>query len=122
MIVHKILIGLPTNPIMISLLVSISTVVGCGVMPAGQASNRTFTVTGFTTLLVAMVYTSATNAVRFSGIATTEEGAKMFVQRLVMQTRSPARAVISAILSQLTVDIRLHANELPNGYWPRRDA
>ncbi|KAJ1367797.1 hypothetical protein KIN20_028790 [Parelaphostrongylus tenuis] len=63
-----------------------------------------------------MVYTSATNAVRFSGIATTEEGSKGFVQRLVMQTiinvlerqgRSALlpNAVISTILSQLTVDI-----------------
>ncbi|KAJ1367980.1 hypothetical protein KIN20_029023 [Parelaphostrongylus tenuis] len=52
----------------------------------------------------------------FSGIATTEEGAKEFVQRLVMQTiidvlerqgRSALLpdAVISDILSQLTVDI-----------------
>ncbi|KAJ1360181.1 hypothetical protein KIN20_019096 [Parelaphostrongylus tenuis] len=71
---------------MISLLVSISTVLGCGVMPAGQASYRTFTVTSFTTLSVSVVYISATNAVRFPGIATTEEGAKGFVQRLVMQT------------------------------------
>ncbi|KAJ1350371.1 hypothetical protein KIN20_006148 [Parelaphostrongylus tenuis] len=104
----------PTNLIMISLLVTISTVVGCGVMPAGQASNRTFTVTGFTTLPIAMVYTSVTNAARFSGIATSKEGAKGFVQRLVMQTiidvlerqgRSALLpdAVISAILSQLTV-------------------
>ncbi|KAJ1365981.1 hypothetical protein KIN20_026484 [Parelaphostrongylus tenuis] len=63
-----------------------------------------------------MVYTSATNAVRFSGIATTEKGAKGFVKRLVMQTiidvlepqgRSVLLpiAVISAMLSQLTVDI-----------------
>ncbi|KAJ1368825.1 hypothetical protein KIN20_030163 [Parelaphostrongylus tenuis] len=109
---------LPIKSIMISLLVSISTVVGCGVMPAGQASSRTFTVTGSTTLPVVMVYTSATNAARFSGIATTVEGAKGFVQRLVMQTISIIDvlerqgrsallpdAVISTILNQLTGDV-----------------
>ncbi|KAJ1366780.1 hypothetical protein KIN20_027541 [Parelaphostrongylus tenuis] len=42
----------------ILLLVTISTALGCGVMPSGQASTRTFTVTGFT-LPVAMVYSSA---------------------------------------------------------------
>ncbi|KAJ1366592.1 hypothetical protein KIN20_027283 [Parelaphostrongylus tenuis] len=114
---------------MISLLLTVSTVLGCGVMPAGQADNRTFTVKGFT-LPVAMVYTSPTNAVRFTGIATTEEGAKGFVQRLVMQTvfdvleRQGRRAllpdaVISAILGQLTVRDHLYTNELPNGYEPR---
>ncbi|KAJ1367977.1 hypothetical protein KIN20_029020 [Parelaphostrongylus tenuis] len=79
-------------------------------------SNRTFTVTGFTTLPVAMVYTSAMNAVRFPSIATSEAGARGFVQRLVMQTvfdvlERQARsallpdAVISAILDQLAVEI-----------------
>ncbi|KAJ1365410.1 hypothetical protein KIN20_025700 [Parelaphostrongylus tenuis] len=40
---------------MISLLAAISAVQGCGVIPMGQASTRTFNVTGFT-LPVAMVY------------------------------------------------------------------
>ncbi|KAJ1358844.1 hypothetical protein KIN20_017376 [Parelaphostrongylus tenuis] len=81
---------LPTNPIMVSLLAAISTVLGCGVMPAGQA--------------------------RVPGIATSEASAKGFVQRLVMQTvfdvlEHQARsallpdAIISAILGQLTVEI-----------------
>ncbi|KAJ1372998.1 hypothetical protein KIN20_035316 [Parelaphostrongylus tenuis] len=78
MSIYKNITGLPTNPIMISLVVSISAVVGCGVMLAGQASNRTFTVTGFTTLPVAMAYTSAKNAVRFSGIATRETSARIY--------------------------------------------
>ncbi|KAJ1366596.1 hypothetical protein KIN20_027288 [Parelaphostrongylus tenuis] len=77
---------LPTNSIVTSLLMTISTVLECGVLPACQASSRTFTVTGFTTLPVAMVYTSAMNAVRFPSIATSETGARGFVQRLVMQT------------------------------------
>ncbi|KAJ1352844.1 hypothetical protein KIN20_009324 [Parelaphostrongylus tenuis] len=38
----------------ISMLATISTVFGCGVMPAGQRSTRSFTVSGFT-LPVAMV-------------------------------------------------------------------
>ncbi|KAJ1372994.1 hypothetical protein KIN20_035312 [Parelaphostrongylus tenuis] len=115
--------GLPTNPIMILLLVSISTVVGCGVMPAGQGSEQKIILIRLigpspsrATLPVAMVYTSATNAVRFPATATTEEGARGFVQRPRMQTiidvlegqgRSAllSDAVISAILSQLTVDI-----------------
>ncbi|KAJ1350406.1 hypothetical protein KIN20_006191 [Parelaphostrongylus tenuis] len=107
---------LPTNSTVISLLITVSTVLGCGVLPAGQESSRTFTVTGFTTLPVAMVYTSAVNAVRFPGIATSEASARGFVQRLVMQTvfdvlERQARsallpdAVISAILDQLTVKV-----------------
>ncbi|KAJ1359952.1 hypothetical protein KIN20_018787 [Parelaphostrongylus tenuis] len=98
------------------MLATISTVFGCGVMPAGQASTRTFTVTGFTTLPVTMVYTSVVNSVGHPGIATSEAGARGFVERLVMQTvidvqESQGRgallpdAVISAILSQLSVQI-----------------
>ncbi|KAJ1355458.1 hypothetical protein KIN20_012855, partial [Parelaphostrongylus tenuis] len=104
--------SLSTNSIMMSLLLTVSTVLGCGVMPAGQggaqkivsiveiihfrlllsklrnlvaAGNKTFSVTGLT-LPVSMVYTSQANAIRFSGIATSEAGARGFVQRLVMQT------------------------------------
>ncbi|KAJ1354490.1 hypothetical protein KIN20_011457 [Parelaphostrongylus tenuis] len=62
-----------------------STVLGCGVIPAGQASTRTFTVTGFTTLPVSMVHVDKGDA-RFPGIATSKEGAAGFVSRLVMQT------------------------------------
>ncbi|KAJ1369607.1 hypothetical protein KIN20_031096 [Parelaphostrongylus tenuis] len=102
---------------MISLLVTISPVLGCGLMPAGQASTRTFTVTAFTTLPVAMVYTSAANSVKVSGIPTSQAAAKAFVERLVMQTvfdvlESQARsallpdAVISTILGQLEVRVR----------------
>ncbi|KAJ1374273.1 hypothetical protein KIN20_036927 [Parelaphostrongylus tenuis] len=79
-------------------------------------STRTFNVTGFTTLPVNMVYTSAMNAARVPGIATSQEGARGSVSRLVMQTvfdvlESNGRsaflpdAVISTILSQLTLNI-----------------
>ncbi|KAJ1353083.1 hypothetical protein KIN20_009638 [Parelaphostrongylus tenuis] len=92
---------------------------GCGVLPAGQGSTRNFTVTGFT-LPVAMAYTTATAVLaQVPGIATSETGAKGFAERLVMQTvfdvlESQARsallsdAVISAILSQLTVTVNTH--------------
>ncbi|KAJ1354830.1 hypothetical protein KIN20_011886 [Parelaphostrongylus tenuis] len=88
------------------LLDTISTVLGCGVMPAGQARTRSFTVTGFT-LPTAMG----------------------FVQRLVMQTvldvlEKQARnaflpdAVISTILDQLTVNIAYEPLECKNAANP----
>ncbi|KAJ1368305.1 hypothetical protein KIN20_029411 [Parelaphostrongylus tenuis] len=63
-----------------------------------------------------MVYTSAANAIKVSGIATSQEGAKTTVARLVMQTvfdvlERQARsallpdAVISSILGQLEVKV-----------------
>ncbi|KAJ1370378.1 hypothetical protein KIN20_032090 [Parelaphostrongylus tenuis] len=117
--------GIPTDHFMISLLATISTVFGCGVMPAGQGSTRNFTVTGFT-LPVAMAYSTSTAVLaQLPGIATSEAGAKGFVERLVMQTvvdvlESQARsallpdAVISAILSQLTVIVNYTPLECPN--------
>ncbi|KAJ1374645.1 hypothetical protein KIN20_037377 [Parelaphostrongylus tenuis] len=107
---------LPTGSFMISFLATISTALGCGVMPAGQASTRNFNVTGFT-LPVAMVYSTAADVqARVPGISTSVEGAKGFVERLVMQTifdvlERQARSallpdtVISTILGQLRVQI-----------------
>ncbi|KAJ1359057.1 hypothetical protein KIN20_017674 [Parelaphostrongylus tenuis] len=106
-----------TAPSLISLLAAFSTVLGCGVIPAGQASTRTFTVTGLTTLPVAMVYTmKPENSARIPGIATSVAQARGFVEGLVMQTvlevlESQGRsallpdAVISTILGQLTVNV-----------------
>ncbi|KAJ1351973.1 hypothetical protein KIN20_008155 [Parelaphostrongylus tenuis] len=103
------------NPFMTALLATTSTVFGCGVMPAGQANSRTFTVTGFT-LPVAMAYTDTPAiSTQLGGIATSKGRAEAFVSRLVMQTvfdvlESQARsallpdAMITAILSQLTVN------------------
>ncbi|KAJ1359362.1 hypothetical protein KIN20_018067 [Parelaphostrongylus tenuis] len=97
--------------LMISVLITIAAVLGCGVMPAGQASNRTFTVSGFT-LPVAMVFL---NRIQHPGslpwYSPNEEAARGFVERLVMQTvfdvlerqgRSALLpdAVISTILGQ----------------------
>ncbi|KAJ1350195.1 hypothetical protein KIN20_005928 [Parelaphostrongylus tenuis] len=67
-------------PYAISVLAIISTAFGCGVMPSGQVSTRPFTVTGFTTLPLPMIYSSATN-IAFPGIAPNEAAAKGFVER-----------------------------------------
>ncbi|KAJ1362804.1 hypothetical protein KIN20_022484 [Parelaphostrongylus tenuis] len=104
------------NPWMIMLLATISATLGCGLVPAGQARTRAFTVTGFT-LPVAMVYSTAPDVqAQVPGIASSEGGAQAFVQRLVMQTvfdvlESQGRsallsdAVIANILGQLTVKV-----------------
>ncbi|KAJ1369940.1 hypothetical protein KIN20_031553 [Parelaphostrongylus tenuis] len=106
-----------TNFLMISLLVTISTLLGCGVMPAGRMSTRTFTVTSLTTLPVAMVYTDTTTvSAQTPGIASDRGGAKAFVSRLVMQTVSDVLesqgrsallpdAIITTILAQLNVTV-----------------
>ncbi|KAJ1361020.1 hypothetical protein KIN20_020167 [Parelaphostrongylus tenuis] len=102
---------------MISLLATISTVLGCGVMPAGQATIKTFNLGGLTTLPPAMDYSGASNIqARLPGIASSEGCAQAFVSRLVMQTvfdvfESQARTaltpdgIISSILGQLEVRI-----------------
>ncbi|KAJ1373651.1 hypothetical protein KIN20_036120 [Parelaphostrongylus tenuis] len=107
------------------LLATISTVFGCGVLPASQGSTRNFTVTGFT-LSVAMAYSTAPSVqARVPGIATSEAGATGFVQRLVEQAvfdvlESQARsaflsdAVISTILNQLTVTVTYTPLMCPN--------
>ncbi|KAJ1349172.1 hypothetical protein KIN20_004641 [Parelaphostrongylus tenuis] len=107
------------------LLAIISTVLGCGVLPAGQGSTKNFTVTGFT-LSVAMAYSTAPSVqARVPGIATSEAGATRFVQRLVKQAvfdviESQARsaflsdAVISTILNQLTVTVTYKPLMCPN--------
>ncbi|KAJ1363633.1 hypothetical protein KIN20_023548 [Parelaphostrongylus tenuis] len=76
---------LTTDFLMISVAI-ITTVLGCGVMPPGQASTRNFTVTGFS-LPVSMVYsTEETVRAEAPGIASTKETANSVVNRLVMQT------------------------------------
>ncbi|KAJ1348409.1 hypothetical protein KIN20_003704 [Parelaphostrongylus tenuis] len=107
--------GLSLIVTVISLLATMLAVLGCGVMPVGQESTRTFKVTGLTTLPVAVVY-SSTAGIQNPGIATNEEGARRFVERLVMQTvfdilERQARSallpdpVISTILGQVRVQI-----------------
>ncbi|KAJ1355811.1 hypothetical protein KIN20_013361 [Parelaphostrongylus tenuis] len=83
---------LPIDFIMTSVLATVTTVLGCGVLPAGQVP------------------------VRVPGIGTSNANAQRFVQSLVMQTvfdvlelqgRSALLpdVVISAILAQLTINI-----------------
>ncbi|KAJ1366217.1 hypothetical protein KIN20_026817 [Parelaphostrongylus tenuis] len=68
------------------MLAAVSKVFGCGIMPAGQASTRCFTVTGFT-LALAMVYSSETSVLtRVPGIASSKNGAQAFARLFVMQT------------------------------------
>ncbi|KAJ1366218.1 hypothetical protein KIN20_026818 [Parelaphostrongylus tenuis] len=103
------------NPLMI-LVVSITAVLGCAVIPSGQSRTRNFTVSGFT-LPVSMAYSEMPN-VRSTvpGIAANKGAAQAFVSRLVMHTvtdvlEGQARsallpdAIISAIISQLTIQI-----------------
>ncbi|KAJ1367830.1 hypothetical protein KIN20_028826 [Parelaphostrongylus tenuis] len=108
--------GPSSAPVMISLLVSISTVFGCGVMPGGQTSTKTFTASGPSNLSVIAVYTD-NNAVstQFPGTTTSAGAVQAFAQRFAMQTVVDVleiegrRAllpdfVISHILGQLQVN------------------
>ncbi|KAJ1347041.1 hypothetical protein KIN20_001984, partial [Parelaphostrongylus tenuis] len=81
------------------------------------AGTRTYTVTGFTTLPVGMVYADMPDvSCQLPGIATRKGEAQAFVELLVMQRvfdvlQNQARnallpePVISAILDQLTVNV-----------------
>uniref|UniRef100_A0A0K0DLC2 Amino acid transporter n=1 Tax=Angiostrongylus cantonensis TaxID=6313 RepID=A0A0K0DLC2_ANGCA len=94
----------------------VSTVLGCGVMPPGQASTREFILNGFT-LPTAMVFsTTAGVRARVPDIATSMAGAQASVSRIVMQAvidvlerqgRSAGLSddIIAIILGQLTVQI-----------------
>ncbi|KAJ1358195.1 hypothetical protein KIN20_016540, partial [Parelaphostrongylus tenuis] len=103
--------------LLISLLAMVVLVLGCGVMPQGQAVTRNFTVRGFK-LPTTMVFTASPSAHAQlpNGIATTSGGAKSFVSRLVMhaitavleqQGRSAGLPdeIISSILNQLMIQI-----------------
>ncbi|KAJ1368486.1 hypothetical protein KIN20_029622 [Parelaphostrongylus tenuis] len=113
-----------TNYLMLSLLAIIATILGCGVMPAGQANTKSFTVSGFS-LPISMVYSTAADVqAQVPGVADNRGAAQGFVQRLVMQTifdvlEHQARsallpnAFISTILGQLTVSITYEPMECP---------
>ncbi|KAJ1357663.1 hypothetical protein KIN20_015849 [Parelaphostrongylus tenuis] len=116
MIILTSKIGLSSVPFMILLLVSISTVFGCGVIPGGQTSTRTFTASGPSNLPIIAVYTdkSEISAV-IPGIATSKDAVRALAQRFTMQTVVDVleiegrRAllpdfVISNILGQLQVN------------------
>ncbi|KAJ1369938.1 hypothetical protein KIN20_031552 [Parelaphostrongylus tenuis] len=117
--------GIPTDHFVILLPATISTVFGCGVMPPGQGSTRNFTVTGFTLLSPWLTPSQLLSRLKFLVLQLARQWLIGFVERLVMQTvfdvlESQARsallpdAVISAILSQLTVTINYTPLECPN--------
>ncbi|KAJ1366871.1 hypothetical protein KIN20_027652 [Parelaphostrongylus tenuis] len=100
--------GRSSGPFMVLLLVSISAVFGCGVIPGGQTSTRTFTASGPSNLPVIAVYTdNKIFSTLFPGIATSKEAVQAFVQRFAMQNSRRALLpdfVISNILGQLQVN------------------
>ncbi|KAJ1363365.1 hypothetical protein KIN20_023225 [Parelaphostrongylus tenuis] len=117
---------------MISLLVSISSVFGCGVIPG--ASTRTFTASGPSNLPVIAVYTD-NNAVlaQIPGIATSAGAVQALAQRFAMQTVIDVleiegrRAllpdfVISSILGQLQVTTTYEPLLCPNFLPPEATA
>ncbi|KAJ1355861.1 hypothetical protein KIN20_013423 [Parelaphostrongylus tenuis] len=90
-------------------MLTIGTVLGCGVMPPGLARTVGFDVTSFT-LPVSMVYTgNPTITARFPSIHTTSGAVQAFLTRIVMQTQGRVvllpDVIISAILDQLSVRI-----------------
>ncbi|KAJ1367090.1 hypothetical protein KIN20_027941 [Parelaphostrongylus tenuis] len=101
---------------LVSLLTTVSAVLGCGVMPQGQVRSWRFTVSGFS-LSVNMAYSdSLTVRTQFPGFAATRGAANSFVSRLVMQTVSDVLEqqgrsaglsdfIISNILNQLMIHI-----------------
>ncbi|KAJ1360296.1 hypothetical protein KIN20_019229 [Parelaphostrongylus tenuis] len=109
--------GPSSAPFMIMLLVSISTVFGCGVIPGGQTSTRTVTASGPNNLLIIAVYTEKNEvSALVPGIATSKGAVQALAQRFAMQTVIDVleiegrRAllpdfVISNILDQLQVNI-----------------
>ncbi|KAJ1347112.1 hypothetical protein KIN20_002074 [Parelaphostrongylus tenuis] len=103
-----------------SLVISVlltTTVLGCGVMPPGQASNRSFTVTGFKLPVSLVAYTGTGSIpIEVPGIARSKDAAKAFLDRFVMQTvfdilEQQGRrallpdAIISAVLGQLRIQV-----------------
>ncbi|KAJ1358203.1 hypothetical protein KIN20_016550 [Parelaphostrongylus tenuis] len=98
-------------------LAKVAVLWGCGVIPQGQAITRNFTVSGFR-LPTAMAYSASPGAAAQlpDGVATTSDGAKSFVSRLVMQTiidvleqqgrrAGLSDAIVLMILNQLMVQI-----------------
>ncbi|KAJ1367427.1 hypothetical protein KIN20_028336 [Parelaphostrongylus tenuis] len=76
-------------PFMILLLVSVSTVFGCGVIPGGQTSTRTFTASGPSNLPIIAVYTDRNEiSALVPGIATSKGAVQALAQRFAMQTVS----------------------------------
>ncbi|KAJ1367091.1 hypothetical protein KIN20_027942 [Parelaphostrongylus tenuis] len=99
---------------LVSLLTTMSTLLGCGVLPQGQARSWRFTVSGFSFPVNVAYSDSPAVRAQFPGLAATREAASSFVSRLVMQTVTDALEqqgssvglpdfIISNILSQLMI-------------------
>ncbi|KAJ1363368.1 hypothetical protein KIN20_023217 [Parelaphostrongylus tenuis] len=122
--------GPSSAPFMISLLVSISSVFACGVIPGGQTSTRTFTASGPSNLPVIAVYTNDNAApIRIAGIATSAGAVQALAQRFAMQTVIDVLEiegrkallpdfVISNILGQLHVNTIYEPLLCPNFFRP----
>ncbi|KAJ1361510.1 hypothetical protein KIN20_020783 [Parelaphostrongylus tenuis] len=116
MIIHTNKAGPSSAPLMILLLVSISTVLGCGVIPGGQTSIRTFNASGPSNLPIIAVYTdNQVVSTLFPGIATSKDAVQALAQRFAMQTVVDVLEIegrrallpdfaISSILGQLQVN------------------
>ncbi|KAJ1352409.1 hypothetical protein KIN20_008737 [Parelaphostrongylus tenuis] len=102
------------STLLIYLLFIVSTALGCGVMPLGQARRITFNVAGFI-LPVNMAWTTPVEAVKVSGILGSAMEVQSLVKRVTMQAvidvleEQGRRAglfptVISSILDQLRVE------------------
>ncbi|KAJ1362796.1 hypothetical protein KIN20_022474 [Parelaphostrongylus tenuis] len=77
---------LAPDSFMISVLFTITTVSGCGVMPPGQASTRNFSVAGYTLPVNMVCSTEANIRTKAFGIAGSSGEVQALVSRLVMQT------------------------------------
>ncbi|KAJ1358815.1 hypothetical protein KIN20_017338 [Parelaphostrongylus tenuis] len=112
------MVRLQTVSLLMNSLLIITTVGGCGVMPPGQASTRSFTVTNFKLAVSMVSYAEMESniSVEAPGITRNKEMARTFVERLVMQTvfdvlEQQGRSVllpdtiISSILAQLQIQI-----------------
>ncbi|KAJ1365099.1 hypothetical protein KIN20_025323 [Parelaphostrongylus tenuis] len=123
--------GPSSAPFMILLLVSVSTVFGCGVIPG--ASTRTFTASGPSNLPIIAVYTkNSVISTLFPGIATSAGAVQALAQRFAMQTVIDVleiegrRAllpdfVISTILGQLQVNTTYEPLQCQNLKMPVQD-
>ncbi|KAJ1355707.1 hypothetical protein KIN20_013209 [Parelaphostrongylus tenuis] len=124
--------GVSACPIMI-LVLTITAVFGCGVIPTGQGSTRKFNVTMFS-LPVPMAFSTAPDApTKAPGISPSGDAAKALVTRLVMQAVTDVldqqgRAallpdvLISMILDQLNIQVNYEPLECKVVFAPKMPA
>ncbi|KAJ1360657.1 hypothetical protein KIN20_019687 [Parelaphostrongylus tenuis] len=101
--------------LLLILLLILTAVLGCGTLPGGPMSSRTFTAAGFS-LPTGMVYSESGTAADLAGMSRSADGARAFVTRIVLKAvydvlERQGRAaglpdyIITTILNQLTVNI-----------------